>query len=93
MVRWLAQSNHAGLARAQMLDDSLDCAVLTAGVPALENDQDPVVMLDDVPLHLDQLDLQVVHCSAVILSEVTGLTFRFPRCFRHRSNLLLLRQR
>ena len=70
MVRWLAQSNHAGLARAQMLDDSLDCAVLTAGVPALENDQHLVTMLDDVPLNLDELDLQVAQRGAIALTSI-----------------------
>src|SRR3974377_694270 len=45
--------------RAQMLDDSLDRAVLTTGVPAFENDQHLVTVLDDVPLNLDELDLQV----------------------------------
>jgi hypothetical protein len=40
-----------------MLDDALDSTVLTGGIPALENDQDPVTVLDDVPLHLDEFDL------------------------------------
>ena len=72
MVRWLAQSNHAGLARAQMLDDSLDRAILTAGIPAFENDQHLVTVLDDVPLNLDELDLQVAQRGSIALTS-TGI--------------------
>jgi hypothetical protein len=41
-----------------MFDDPLDCPVLAACVPPLEYDEDLVTMFDDVPLNLDQLNLQ-----------------------------------
>ena len=57
MVGRLSERDDAGLARAQMLDDALDRTVLSSGVPALENYQHPVTVLDDVPLHFDEFDL------------------------------------
>jgi hypothetical protein len=60
MVGWLSERHDAGLARAQVLDDALDRAVLSGGIPTLEDNQDPMPVFDDVPLDLDQLDLQVV---------------------------------
>ena len=57
MVGRLSECDDAGLARAQMLDDPLDRAVFPGGIPALEYDQDPMPVLDDVPLHLDEFDL------------------------------------
>ncbi|MCP1750943.1 hypothetical protein M2226_001983 [Bradyrhizobium elkanii] len=60
MVGWLSERYDAGLARAQMLDDTLDRAVLSGGIPALEDNQNPVAVFDDVSLDLDELDLQVV---------------------------------
>ena len=41
-----------------MLDDALDRAILAAGVPALEDHQEPVAVFDDVALDLHELDLQ-----------------------------------
>src|SRR6516165_5949570 len=57
MIRRLAESDNAGLAWAQMLNDALDRAVLSAGIPTLKNDQDLMAVLDDVPLHLDEFVL------------------------------------
>ena len=51
-----------------MLDDTFDRAVLSGGVPALEDNQDPVPVFDDVPLDLDELDLQVVQRGAISLT-------------------------
>ena len=57
MIRRLAESDNAGLAWAQMLNDAFDRAVLSAGIPTLKNDQNLMAVLDDVPLHLDEFDL------------------------------------
>ncbi|MNZ96418.1 hypothetical protein D3C78_1156100 [compost metagenome] len=59
-VGGFAEGDDAGFARAQVLDDALDRAVLAGRVAALEDDQDLVVALDEVPLQLDQFDLQFV---------------------------------
>jgi hypothetical protein len=53
-----------------MLNDSLDRAVLTAGIPAFENDQHPVTVLDDVPLNLDKLYLQGAQRGAIALTSI-----------------------
>ena len=58
-----------------MLDDTLDRAVLPGGVPALEDNQNPVAVLDDVPLNLYKLNLQVVQRGAIDLSS-GGLAFQ-----------------
>ena len=42
-----------------MLDEALDRAVLAARVTTFEYYQDLVSVLDDVPLNLDKLDLQI----------------------------------
>ena len=68
MIRRLAESDNAGLAWAQMLNDALDRAVLSSSIPALENDQDPVAVLDDVPLDLNEFNLQVVQRGAISLA-------------------------
>ena len=52
-----------------MLDDTFDRAVLPGGVPPLEDNQNPVAVLDDVPLNLDELNLQVVQRGAIDLSS------------------------
>ena len=67
MVGRLSECDDAGLARAQMLDDALDRAVLSGSVPAFENDQDPVAVPDDVPLDFDEFNLQVVQRGAISL--------------------------
>ena len=59
LIRRRSERHNARLARAQMLDDPLDCSVLAACVPPLEYDEDLVTMFDDVPLNLDQLNLQL----------------------------------
>ena len=41
-----------------MLDNTLDRAVLAGGIPALQDDQNLVIALDEVPLQFDQFDLQ-----------------------------------
>src|SRR5262245_65265842 len=41
-----------------MLNDAFDRAVLSTRIPAFEYGQQPVTMLDDMPLNLDQLDLK-----------------------------------
>jgi len=68
MVGRLSECDDAGLARAQMLDDALDRAIFSGGIPALEDNQDPVLVFDDVPLDLDELDLQVVQRGAISLT-------------------------
>ena len=68
MVGWFSERHNAGLARAQMLDDALDRAIFSGGIPALEDNQDPVPVFDDVPLDLDELDLQVVQRGAISLT-------------------------
>jgi hypothetical protein len=75
MLGWFAQGDNAGLARAQVLDDALDRAILSGGVPALEDDEHFVAVLDDVPLHLDEFDLQVVQRGTIDLSS-TGPNFQ-----------------
>ena len=58
-----------------MLDDTFDRAVLSGGVPALEDNQNPMAVLDDVPLNLYKLNLQVVQRRAIDLSS-GGLAFQ-----------------
>ena len=58
-----------------MLDDTFDRAVLPGGVSALEDNQNPVAVPDDVPLNLDKLNLQVVQRGAIDLSS-GGLAFQ-----------------
>src|SRR6516164_8993136 len=58
LVGRLAERHDPRLARAEMLDDAFDRAVLPARIPALEYDQHPVPMLNDVALNLDELDLK-----------------------------------
>ena len=48
-----------------MLDDPLDGSVLSAGVPALEDDQHLVTVLDDMPLNLHELDLELAQRGLV----------------------------
>src|SRR3984957_15858559 len=57
-VTGLARRNHPRLARAQVLDDALDGAVLASAVASLEDYQDLQLVGDDVVVQLDQLDLQ-----------------------------------
>ena len=68
MVRWFSERDDASFAWAQMLDDALDRAIFSGGIPALEDNQDPVLVFDDVPLDLDELDLQVVQRGAISLT-------------------------
>ena len=68
MVRWFSERDDASFAWAQMLDDALDRAVLSSSILALENDQDPVAVLDDVPLDLNEFNLQVVQRGAISLA-------------------------
>lgn len=42
-----------------MLDNALDRAVLARRIPALQDDQDLVVAFDEVPLQLDEVDLEL----------------------------------
>src|SRR6516225_6679577 len=58
LVGRLAERHDPRLAWAEMLDDAFDRAVLSARIPALEYDQHPVSMLNDVALNFDQLDLK-----------------------------------
>lgn len=59
------EGHDARFARAQMLDDALDRAVLTGGVPAFEDDQDFVIAPNEMPLQLDQFDLELVQAVLV----------------------------
>lgn len=68
VVGWLSERNDASLARAQMLDDALYRAVFSSSIAALENEQDPVTVLDDVPLDFDEFNLQVVQRGAISLA-------------------------
>jgi hypothetical protein len=60
-----------------MLDDALDSAVFSGGIPALENDQDSVPVLDNVPLNFDEFDLQVTQRSPVGLAALVIDVLRF----------------
>ncbi len=65
-VGGLARRVHAGVARAHMLDQPLDRAVLAGAVAALDDDEDAGVLLQEVPLQLDELDLQGAKLAAVV---------------------------
>src|SRR5579872_58864 len=64
-IRGDAQGHHAGIARAQMLDDALDRPILACPVAALEKDEDPLLVADDLALKLDELDLERVQTMTV----------------------------
>src|SRR5450756_2531879 len=64
-VRGFAKSDDAGLAWTQMLDNALDRAVLAGRIPALQDDQDLVIAFDEVPLQLDQFDLEFAQAVLV----------------------------
>ena len=66
-IRWLGQRDDTGFARAQMLDDALDRPILAAGVPPLDDDQNPAVVLDDVALQFHQFDLQFDQQFGIVL--------------------------
>jgi len=56
--RMVSRSNHARFARAKMLCDAFNHAVIARRVPAFEIDQDLVIEPDQMPLELDQLGRQ-----------------------------------
>ena len=60
-----------------MLDDTFDRAVLPGGVPAFEDNQNPVAVLNDMPLNLDELNLQVMQRGAVGLAGFAIRDSRF----------------
>src|SRR5579883_1563264 len=53
------ERHDARLARAQMLGDVLDRAVLAAGVAPLEDDENALLIGDDPALQLDEFDLEL----------------------------------
>jgi hypothetical protein len=61
------KSDNAGFARAQMLDDMLDDAVLTGRVSPLDKDNDAIAMCDQLPLEFDQLDLEITQSAAILM--------------------------
>ena len=58
-VRRFAERHNAGFSRAEVLDDPLDRSILPGRVTPLENHQHLVPVLDNVPLNLDELDLEM----------------------------------
>lgn len=62
-----AERDDARLARAQVLDDALDGAVLSGGVAPLEQHEDLVAAADEMALQLRQLDLQAPEVVLVAL--------------------------
>src|SRR6516164_7252994 len=69
-VGGLAQRNDASFARAEMFDDPLDRAVLSACVTPLEYDQHLVPVLDDVPLNLGELNLEIAKRRLVVRAPI-----------------------
>ena len=75
-----------GLARAHVLDQTLDRAVLAGAVAAFEDDEHARAVFDQLALQLHQLDLQlaqgaaVVRVQAVFFVVVHGI-LRAPSCF------------
>ena len=53
-----------------MLDDAFNGPVLSACISSLEYHQHFVAMLDDVPLHLDELDLQLAKRCSIVLTFI-----------------------
>jgi hypothetical protein len=43
----------------EMLDDTLDCSILSTRVTTLKDDQHLVAMFDDILLHFHELNLQL----------------------------------
>src|ERR1700730_2014636 len=66
--RW--QSDNAGIARAQMLDDMLDDAILARAVSPLDQYEDAVTAFDQPALKLDGLDLQLAQVAAIAVLGV-----------------------
>ena len=64
-VRGFAEGDNAGFAWTQVLDNALDRAVLAGRIPALQDDQDLVIAFDEVPLQLDQFDLEFAQAVLV----------------------------
>ena len=52
-----------------MLDNTFDRTVLARRIPALQDDQDPVIAFDEVTLQLDQFDLKFAQSVFVGLSR------------------------
>ena len=50
-----------------MLDDPLDDTVLSGRIATFQEYQDPVVIVDEVPLQLDELDLQRVQGFLILV--------------------------
>ena len=59
------ESGNAGFARAQMLDDMLDDAVLASRVSPLHQDNDALAMRDQMALKFGQLNLELSQGAAV----------------------------
>ena len=76
-----AKGDHPGLAWAQMLDNAFDRAVLPRCVPTLQDDQNLVVALDEVPLQLDQFDLELVQGVLIDLFRDRMSARRLVSCF------------
>src|ERR1035437_252919 len=71
-VRGLAEGDNASFARAQMLDNALDRAIFAGCIPTLQDDQYLVIAFDEVPLQLDQFDLELVEAVPVGLFRNRG---------------------
>ena len=58
-VGGLAKGDDTGLTWTQMLDNPFDCPVLAGCISPFQNNQDLVVAFDEVPLQLDEVDLEL----------------------------------
>ncbi len=66
-ARGLARRVDSRLARAHMLGQPLDRAILARAVAALEHDQHPRAVGDELALQLHQLDLQIAQLAPVVM--------------------------
>lgn len=80
-VRRFAQRNDASFSRTQVADNPLDHAVLAGCIAALKDDQYLVIAFDEVPLQLDQLNLEQVQTLLVGLFEIESGCLPDFRCF------------
>src|SRR3979490_533738 len=82
-VTGLAGGHDPHFARTQVRGDALYGAVLAGGVPAFEDHQHLAAALNDVPVQLDQLDLQAAQFPrALVLAELRGWPLSATHCSR-----------
>src|SRR5450759_1808966 len=82
----LAKRHNAGFPRAEVLNDAFDRPILSGRVTSLEYDQHLVLVLDDVPLNLDELNLEIAQCLLVSRgSDLPTMCLRGLRHFGSRS--------